>query len=344
MSTNTDGDKVSRFESMMVPHLDAAYNLARWLTRRADQADEVVQEAYLRAFRYFESFTGSDGRVWLLAIVRTCCLSSYRRWKKDEVPFNEQLHGFESSQLTPEDELLKQDSARSLRDCIEALPPEYRENSDHAGTRGVLVQTDCRCNYAPDRHGHVSSVPSQKAPPGLHGGQRSEAMNCSSVQPLLGAAVDGELDASQQFEIREHLENCPSCQSAYRELQQLQADIRSQAIYYRAPDSLVQRLQSSLRGKHNSNIHRPALPWKWIAIAASVLLVFSVSANLLLSKRELPKNQLIAREVLSEHIRSLLTSHQVDVISSDRHTVKPWFGDKLDFSPDVKDLGRKDLL
>lgn len=163
-------------------------------------------------------------------------------------------------------------------------------------------------------------------------------MNCSSVQPLLGAAVDGELDASQQFEIREHLENCPSCQSAYRELQQLQADIRSQAIYYRAPDSLVQRLQSSLRGKHNSNIHRPALPWKWIAIAASVLLVFSVSANLLLSKRELPKNQLIAREVLSEHIRSLLTSHQVDVISSDRHTVKPWFGDKLDFSPDVKDL------
>jgi RNA polymerase sigma factor (sigma-70 family) len=127
MSTNTDGDKVSRFESMMVPHLDAAYNLARWLTRRADHADEVVQEAYLRAFRYFESFTGSDGRVWLLAIVRTCCLSSYRRWKKDEVPFNEQLHGFESSQLTPEDELLKQDSARSLRDCIEALPPEYRE-------------------------------------------------------------------------------------------------------------------------------------------------------------------------------------------------------------------------
>jgi len=127
MTTNIEGDKASRFENMMVPHLDSAYNLARWLTRRDDQAEEVVQEAYLRAFRYFDSFTGSDGRVRLLAIVRTCFLSSYRRWKKEDVPFNEQLHGFESSQLTPEDELLKQDSARSLRDCIEALPPEYRE-------------------------------------------------------------------------------------------------------------------------------------------------------------------------------------------------------------------------
>src|SRR6476469_3920159 len=127
MTTNIEGDKASRFENTMVPHLDSAYNLARWLTRRDDQAEEVVQEAYLRAFRYFDSFTGSDGRVWLLAIVRTCFLSSYRRWKKEDMPFNEQLHGFESSQLTPEDELLKQDCARSLRGCIEALPPEYRE-------------------------------------------------------------------------------------------------------------------------------------------------------------------------------------------------------------------------
>jgi len=166
-------------------------------------------------------------------------------------------------------------------------------------------------------------------------------MNCSSVQPLIGAAVDGELDPSQQFQIREHLENCPSCNRAYRELQQLQADIRSQAIYYRAPDTLVQRLQASIRGKHNSNIRRPELPWKWIAVAASVLLVFSVSANLLSSKRELSQNQLIVQEVLSEHVRSLLTNHQVDVISSDRHTVKPWFGDKLDFSPDVKDLAAR---
>jgi anti-sigma factor RsiW len=166
-------------------------------------------------------------------------------------------------------------------------------------------------------------------------------MNCSSIQPLIGAAVDGELDASQQFKIREHLEDCPSCNRAYQDLQQLHEDIRSQAIYYQAPDSLVQRLRASIRGEHHQNIQRRELPWKWIAIAASVLLAFSISANLLLSKRELPENQFIAQEVLSEHVRSMLTNHQVDVISSDRHTVKPWFGDKLDFSPDVKDLAAR---
>jgi len=127
MSTDKERDRVSRFENTMVPHLDAAYNLARWLTRRADEADEVVQEAYLRAFRYFESFTGSDGRVWLMAIVRNCCLSSYRRRKSDEVPFDERSHGVESGQSTPENQLLKRASARSLHDCIEALPLEYRE-------------------------------------------------------------------------------------------------------------------------------------------------------------------------------------------------------------------------
>jgi RNA polymerase sigma factor (sigma-70 family) len=120
-------DKVSRFENIMVPHLDAAYNLARWLTRRADEADEAVQEAYLRAFRYFDSFAGGDGRVWLLAIVRNCCFNSHRRRKSDEVPFDERSHGVESSQSTPENELLKQITNRSLHDCIEALPVEYRE-------------------------------------------------------------------------------------------------------------------------------------------------------------------------------------------------------------------------
>jgi RNA polymerase sigma-70 factor, ECF subfamily len=105
--SSRERDKVSRFENTMVPHLDAAYNLARWLTRRAAEADEAVQEAYLRAFRYFDSFTGGDGRVWLMAIVRNCCLSSYRRRKSDEVPFDERSHGAESSQSTPENELLK---------------------------------------------------------------------------------------------------------------------------------------------------------------------------------------------------------------------------------------------
>ena len=102
-------DKGARFESLMLPHLDAAYNLARWLTRRADQADEAVQEAYLRAFRYFDSFTGGDGRVWLLAIVRNCCLNAHRRQKGNEVPFDERAHMPEAASATPETALLEKD-------------------------------------------------------------------------------------------------------------------------------------------------------------------------------------------------------------------------------------------
>jgi RNA polymerase sigma-70 factor (ECF subfamily) len=127
MSTETEREKAARFESIMIPHLDAAYNLARWITRREEAADEAVQEAYLRAFRYFDSFTGGDGRVWLLAIVRNCCLSSYRRQKAIEVVFDERSHGTDSGEPTPEESLLKRDATRSVRHCIDALPREFRE-------------------------------------------------------------------------------------------------------------------------------------------------------------------------------------------------------------------------
>jgi anti-sigma factor RsiW len=162
-------------------------------------------------------------------------------------------------------------------------------------------------------------------------------MDCSAVQPLMEAALDGELDANQQFQIREHLDNCASCGPIFQDLKQLQERVRSEALYYRATDSLRNRVRTSIR-KDSESRQRAEPPWKWIAIAASILLVLSAGANLLLSKREIPESQLIAQEVMSEHVRSMLTNHQVDVISSDRHTVKPWFGDKLDFSPDVKDL------
>ena len=149
MSTNTEGDKVSRFESMMVPHLDAAYNLARWLTRCADQADEVVQEAYLRAFRYFDSFTGSDGSVWLLAIVRNCCLSSYRRRKKDEVPLMSDCTDRNPANSLQKSELLKQIApvpcATALRRCRASIArPWLCGNSRSSRTNELPMQLRSR--------------------------------------------------------------------------------------------------------------------------------------------------------------------------------------------------------
>jgi len=73
--------KAALFEKTVLPHLDAAYNLARWLTRNEHDAEDIVQEAYLRAFRFFDGFRGGDGRSWLLAVVRNTTLTWLRREK-----------------------------------------------------------------------------------------------------------------------------------------------------------------------------------------------------------------------------------------------------------------------
>src|SRR5882724_2044967 len=84
--------KLALFEETILPHLNSAYNLARWLTRNEDDAKDAVQEAYLRAFRFFDGFKGGDGKAWLLAVVRNTCITWLRRQKAPVVPFDETAH------------------------------------------------------------------------------------------------------------------------------------------------------------------------------------------------------------------------------------------------------------
>lgn len=111
----------------MLPHLDAAYNLARWLTRHPQDAEDVVQEAYLRALRFFDSFHGGDGKAWLLAVVRNTWLTRRRREPDPRnVPFDETMHS--GAGVANAETSLLQDAAHApLRNCLEALPAEYRE-------------------------------------------------------------------------------------------------------------------------------------------------------------------------------------------------------------------------
>jgi RNA polymerase sigma-70 factor, ECF subfamily len=120
-------NKLALFELTIVPHLNAAYNLARWLTRNEHDAEDVVQEAYLRAFRFFDGFKGGDGRAWLLAVVRNTCLTWLRREKGGPVVvFDERTHsGGEGANA--ERALVEQAKLGSLRECVESLPLEYRE-------------------------------------------------------------------------------------------------------------------------------------------------------------------------------------------------------------------------
>jgi RNA polymerase sigma-70 factor (ECF subfamily) len=113
----------------LLSHLNAAYNLARWLTRNDADADDVVQEAYLRAFKHFRSFHCSDSRPWLLAIVR----NTFYTWRQQNrppeqrVPFDEETHSAEDNHPNPEGLLLQKASNRLVRQAIEELPSEFRE-------------------------------------------------------------------------------------------------------------------------------------------------------------------------------------------------------------------------
>jgi len=118
-----------RFERMVVPHLDAAYNLARWLTRDAHDAEDVVQESYLRAFRAFGSFHGDDARCWLLTIVRNTCFSwlSKNRIRTRELFPDVDMPEVASDTFDPQAPLIREADQALLREALEELPAEFRE-------------------------------------------------------------------------------------------------------------------------------------------------------------------------------------------------------------------------
>jgi RNA polymerase sigma-70 factor (ECF subfamily) len=115
----------SGFEQAILPHLDAAYNLARWLTRNDHDAEDVAQEACLRAMRFFDGFHGGSVRPWLLTIVRNTYLTWLQKNRgKETAPLEDEAA---SGAANPEEELLERVDAQSLRQALDALPAEYRE-------------------------------------------------------------------------------------------------------------------------------------------------------------------------------------------------------------------------
>lgn len=123
-----DSDRLARFEQLVLPHLDAAYNLARWLMRNEQDAEDAVQEAYLRAFRFFDTLESRDARPWLLAIVRNACRSLFQKSpsREDTMEFDDQIHGV-STEEGPEQRYLREADIGQVRSCIEQLPGDYRE-------------------------------------------------------------------------------------------------------------------------------------------------------------------------------------------------------------------------
>ena len=124
-----DPKKADRFEAIVLPQIGAAYNLARWLTRNDHDAEDVVQEAYLRAFRFFDGFRGGDVRAWLLTIVRNTYYTwlSNNRLRDVSSPLDDEEWGLESEAPDPELNAIRSSERHRLEQAIEELPAEFRE-------------------------------------------------------------------------------------------------------------------------------------------------------------------------------------------------------------------------
>jgi RNA polymerase sigma-70 factor, ECF subfamily len=130
MSAGPDGfGNAENFDQVVLPHLDAAYNLARWLVRNAHDAEDVVQEACLRAFKFFSGYQGRDARAWILKIVRNTSYSFLEKNRPAElgVEFDETVHTTEAGEPDAEAKLLQAVDNLALREALEDLPVRFRE-------------------------------------------------------------------------------------------------------------------------------------------------------------------------------------------------------------------------
>jgi anti-sigma factor RsiW len=163
-------------------------------------------------------------------------------------------------------------------------------------------------------------------------------VNCQEVKTVIDGYVDGELGPIHNREIEQHLQGCAVCSKVYDGHQALQAAIRNSALHFKSPVALQPRIQSSLRQGREAGPTLAAMPWRWISVAASLAVVAILTWRFVPFFEGPAADNLLIQEVTADHVRSLMASHLVDIASSDRHAVKPWFTGKLDFAPSVVDL------
>jgi len=170
-------------------------------------------------------------------------------------------------------------------------------------------------------------------------------VDCRQTQHLLHGYLDGELDLVRSLEIEEHLRGCADCQQVQKSQQALRQAFRAGSLAFRAPAGLEARIRSAVRGAAEPPRVSVRLPhWAWTGIAACVALAAGLACGVFYSRSTESGREPLGQQALASHLRFVLAGRPPDVPSSDQHKVKPWFQDKVPFSPFVKDLAAQGFL
>ncbi|HMK14171.1 MAG TPA: anti-sigma factor [Burkholderiales bacterium] len=168
-------------------------------------------------------------------------------------------------------------------------------------------------------------------------------MNCNETRNLMHGYLDKEIDLVRAVEIEKHLEGCAACKALYDRENITQSLIRERASHYVAPQWLEARIRAALPKQRKKAVvfGQPSLGW--LGFAASMAFAVVITWGVALHFNAASEDELLTEEIVSGHVRSLMANHLADIDSSDKHTVKPWFNGKLDFSPEVHDLTTQDF-
>jgi anti-sigma factor RsiW len=175
-------------------------------------------------------------------------------------------------------------------------------------------------------------------------------MSCQETRALLHAFLDDELDPVRSLSVQSHVNACADCAREHAAHRSLRAALRDEALYFRSPAGFESRVRASLASR-GAIEHRAGwldavgallrVRWAWLPVGAAAALLVVTSMTIWRIEAPGPgplSEDILGRDVVASHVRSLMADHLTDVPSSDQHTVKPWFNGRLDFSPPVKDL------
>jgi len=226
------------------------YNLARWLTRNETDAEDLVQEAFLRAFKAFPGFRGTDARAWLLAIVRNACYTWLRRTRAQKVTtaFDEEIHTVDGDVLNPERLVLQEADRTRVRQALEELPVEFREvlvlrEIEGLSYKEIATVADIPVGTVMSRLARARGACSMGWPARR---TRSDEMSCQETRSLLHAFLDDELDLTHILDVQHHLDTCPACARELAAQRTLRAALRTR------------RSTSGPRWLHGTRPRRPA--------------------------------------------------------------------------------------